>query len=197
MAPNLSKTPPPEQGEEVWPSNWHKGYVRRLPRSVAGRGEWTRWFNLHSHRHMTTAYPSGYDWYKSHDGTRPIVLQRPEDSKHPENAAKALKEIPGAVGFPKKEIIEFFGHAYFTCSVCWFIALAIMEGFERIELWGFEVRATKPKYAFERPCIAFWIQEAERRGIEVWTPPEMARPLASEAGDPSTYDGPVYGYETT
>lgn len=183
MAPNLSKTPPPEMGEEVWLSNWHRGYLIRLPRALK---EWTRYFNLHSKRHQLKTYPKGHEWYQEHAKDGRIVLRDPDPDIKPSEV------------FPGPEIQAYFGGTrYFTCSVCWFIALAIMEGFERIELWGFEVRATKPKYAFERPCIAYWILEAERRGIEVWTPPEMVRPTAKEAGDPTAYDGPLYGYETT
>lgn len=186
MASNLHKTPPPSNGEEVWLSNHHKGYVLRgLGRAIEGKGEWTRYFNMHSKRHMLHKYPRGYQWYTEQDGTRPIYLQ------------EAQPDIKGSVAFPRDQIIEYFGHQYFTCSVCWFIALAIMEEFERIELWGFMVKATKAAYAWERPCIAYWINEAEKRGITVWTPPEMIRPTIEEAGDPNTYTGPLYGYETT
>ena len=195
MAPNLANTPPPNRGEEVWLSNWHKGYQRRLPRAVEGYGEWTRYFNMHSLRHMLATYPTGYQWYKDANYGRPIYLQ------------KVDPDIKSSVAFPKETLQEYFKTSdkpqrYFTCSVCWFIALAIWEHenvkpVSRIELWGFEVRATKPKYAFERPCIAYWILEAEKRGIAVWTPPEMKRPTIDEAGDPNAYDGPLYGYETT
>lgn len=188
MAPNLSKTPPPEAGEEVWLSNWHKGYLQRLPRALT---EWTRYFNMHSKRHQLQKYPLGHTWYQDHAKDGRIVLRDPDPDIQPHEV------------FPKAEIQAFFstteGHPqrYFTCSVCWFIALAIYEGFERIELWGFEVRASKPAYAYERPCIAYWIYEAERRGITVWTPPEMIRPTPEEAGDPNTYTGPLYGFDTT
>ena len=187
MAPNLSNTPPPPEGVEVWLSNWHRGYNIRLPRALT---EWTRYFNMHSKAHQMKTYPGGHKWYREHAHEGRIVLRDPDPDI-----------VPSEV-FPREAIQDFFKTSdkpqrYFTCSVCWFIALAIYEGFERIELWGFEVRATKPKYAFERPCIAYWIHEAEKRGIEVWTPPEMIRPTLAEAGDPNTYDGPLYGYETT
>lgn len=188
MAPNLSKTPPPEKGEEVWLSNWHKGYLIRLPRALT---EWTRYFNLHSKRHQLTKYPAGHKWYQDNAHRGRIILR------------DADPDITPSEVFPREALQDFFStngapQRYFTCSGCWFIALAIYEGFERIELWGFEIKPSKPKYAFERPCMFYWINEARKRGIEVWLPPEL-RPEApeGEAGDPNTYDGPLYGYETT
>lgn len=187
MAPNLSNTPPAPPGVEVWLSNWHRGYLRRLPRALI---EWTRYFNMHSKQHMLKTYPAGFKWYEDQDGTRPIYLR---DAVEP--------TIKGSTVFPRHELQTYFStngtpQRYFTCSACWFIALAIYEKFERIELWGFEVRTTKKKYAFERPCIFYWIEEARKRGIEVWTPPELILDPYT-IGDPDTYDGPLYGYETT
>lgn len=196
MAPNLSNTPPvpPEEvGTEVWLSNWHRGYIIRLKRALS---EWTRYFNLHSKAHQLKTYPNGYLWYQNNAKKGRIILR------------DADPDITPSEVFPGPQIQAHFStdgtpFRYFTCSVCWFIALAIWERetgqvpWERIELWGFEVRATKPKYAFERPCIAYWIDQAEQRGIEVWTPPEMIRPTPAEAGDPTTYTGPLYGYQTT
>lgn len=84
---------------------------------------------------------------------------------------------------------------YFTCSIAWLIALAVMEGFERIELWGVEISKRKPLYAWERPCAFYWIQEAILRGIEViWLP--ILDWDFSEAGDPNTFEGPLYGFGT-
>ena len=189
MAPNLRQTPiPPKDGTEVWLSNWHKGYLQRLPRALT---EWTRYFNMHSKRHQLKKYPAGHKWYQDHAHKGRIVLRDPDPDITPSEV------------FPGPELQAHFStdngkpQRYFTCSACWFIALAIYEGFERIELWGFEVRATKPAYSYERPCIAYWIREAEARGITVWTPPEMIRPTPEETGDPNTYTGPLYGYETT
>lgn len=185
MAPNLGATPPPLDGEEVWLSNYHHGYNQRLPRALA---EWTRYFNLHGITHQKTTYPDGYKWYQKLDGTRPVYFQKVDSS------------VPGCVEFPRAEIQAFFPHPinkYFTCSGAWLIALAIVEGFERIELWGFEIRPTKPAYAWERPNMFFWIEEARKHGVDVWIPPEL-KPLqeGEKVGDPHSYSGPLYGYET-
>ena len=190
-APNLALTPPPSPGVEVWIANWHRGYNQRLSR-IIDKNEWTRYFNLHSRHHMDTTYPSGVEWYKSHDGSRPIYFQRHQP------------DIPGSTVFPRADIEAFFpeaisrtGKFYTTCSACWLIPFAIFDGFERIELWGFALSDRKPRdaYLFERPCFFYWVKQARSRGIEVTYQAEIEQ-LPFEPGDPSTFTGPVYGFET-
>lgn len=142
---------------------------------------------------MTTVYPSWYLWYGKQ--AEPIYLQ------------DVQPDIPNSIKFPKDEIQAYFGGPemgspgrYFTCTVCWLIAYAIMLGYERIELWGFMLKdkpaRTHECYKFERPCFFYWVKQARDRGIEVIYQEPIER-LPFEPGDPSTYTGPLYGYETT
>ena len=195
MAKNLAEAPAPLPGIECWPSNSHKGYATRYPVALQ---HWTRWFNLHSRKHMDTTYPAGVEWYKNAEHGKPIYFQ------------KHQPDIPGSVVFPRAELEAFFpeaigpnGNFYATCSVCWLIALAIYMGFKRIELWGFMLRDTKSNkdgirteaYKYERPCFFYWVKQARDRGIEVFYQ-KAVQEIPFEPGDPSTYTGPVYGYET-
>jgi hypothetical protein len=179
MAPTLVQTPVATDGEETWLMNNCHGYKRRLPRALE---EWTRWFNLHSRQHQVATYPSDYIWYQEQDGTRPIYLQ------------KINSTIPGSVVFPWQELLDHFKVRYFVGTITWLLAFAIYLGFERIELYGIEVRADKQEYAFERPAVAYWLEVAKRAGIEVYSPPGALEP--GPPGDPSTYVGPLYGFET-
>lgn len=191
-APNIRKTPPvpPNSGQEVWLANSPTTFEKRFPRAL---GEWTHWFNLHSRAWMLQTYPNGYA-YLSHEAQgRPVYLQ------------KAQPDIASSVKFPRKEIQEYFKtpngkpNRYFTSSVCWLIALAIWQGFKRIELWGFKLSINKRRsgvcYAFERPAFFYWIQQARDRGIVVVYQREIER-LPFEPGDPESYTGPLYGYAT-
>lgn len=194
VARNLREAPPRQDtpGVEVWLANGPMTIKMRLKRPIDD--EWTRFFNLHSRQHVLSVYPSGWHYYQHKAQGRPIVLQ------------KAYADIPTAVAFPRTEIQQFFATPkrpmrYFTCSVTWLIALAIYEGFERIELWGFELRDTKPNsaYAFERPCVAYWIQQAQDRGIDVFYQSALAKLYTDgkmRPGDPDTYTGPLYGFST-
>ena len=143
---------------------------------------------------MVGTYPASYTYYQTKAEGRPIYL------------LKVQPDIPTSVAFPREAIQARFAtskgpNRYFTCSICWLIAFAILEGFERIELWGFELRDTKPGSAFkyERPCFAYWVQQAREAGVEVWY--QRAVEKLYEAGkmvpgDPLDYSGPLYGYDT-
>ena len=191
MARNLKRTPPPEKGEEVWLSNNEHGYQIRLPRAL---GEWTTWFNLHSRAWIDSTYRKKSQWYIDNANGRPVYM------------LKSWPDIPTSIEFPGKKIQEYFAtkkgpNRYFTCSVCWLIAFAIMEGYERIELWGFALTDKPDKnrknecYKYERPCFFYWVKQAQDRGIEVVWQKEVDN-YPFEPGDPDAWDGPLYGYET-
>ena len=179
------------EGVEVWLSNNPTTTLLRCPRAI---NYWTRWFNLHSKKHIVGTYPSAWSYYKDEAKGRPVYL------------LKAQPDIPTSVAFPYKAIQEAFATAkgpnrYFTCSICWLIAFAIMEGFERIELWGFELRDTTPgsAFAWERPCVAYWIQVAKDRGVNVFYQDEITRLYEAgkmTPGDPDEFTDRLYGYET-
>jgi hypothetical protein len=189
---NLREAPPRQDGVEVWMSNGPQTNKLRLKRPI--HDEWTRFFNLHSRQWILSTYPSGWHYYQHNANGRPIFLQ------------KAHPDIPTSVAFPREEIQKFFATAkgpmrYFTCSVTWLIALAIYEGFERIELWGFELRDTKPNsaYAYERPCFAYWVKQARDRGVDVFYQKAIENLYDAGKmipGDPDIYDGKLYGYST-
>lgn len=190
-ARNLRHTPPCPRDVEVWLANGPATISLRLRRSIDD--EWTRFFNLHSKAHIMGTYPSGWHYYQRNAKGRPVYLQ------------KADPEVPTSVAFPRKELQQFFATAkgpmrYFTCTVTWLIALAIYEGFERIELWGFEL-SDKPRstHTFERPCFAYWVQRARDHGITVSYQDEIAALYAAgkmPVGDPDLYEGKLYGYST-
>ena len=193
-ARNVRETPvrtPDQKDIEVWLSNSTTTTLLRCPRAI---NEWTRWFNLHSRQHILGTYPSSYSYYQTKAEGRPIYL------------LKAQPDIPTSVAFPRKDIQSFFAttkgpNRYFTCSVCWLLAFAIMEGFERIEMWGYELRDTKPgsAFAWERPCVAYWMKQATDRGIDLVYQAAIQKLVdAGELipGDPDAYTGLLYGYST-
>lgn len=165
---------------EVWCCNARRGYNKRHATAIQYA---TRWFNLHSRAHMDITYPRDVEWYKQL--TIPIYFQ------------KHQQDIPASIQFPREAIQSFYktdGH-YFTCSGAWLVGFAIYEGFERIELHGFEIAKRKPAYSWERPCMFYWINKAISMGVDVWYPPNLDWDLA-EAGNPDTYTGPLYGFQT-
>jgi hypothetical protein len=171
---------------EVWAVNDKSAISKHLSR-IEEEGEWTRWFNLHSRQHMDASYPRDIAFRKQQDGSKPFYTQLFQP------------DLPGSIEFPRKQIQAAFPEAanYFSCSICWLIALAILEGFERIEFWGVRLsdRKKTKTYHFERPCFFYWVQKARDHGIDVWYQKEVEE-IPFEPGDPTTYDGPLYGYDT-
>ncbi len=180
LAPNLVDTPDVQPDQERWCSNVPRSY--RLKGLSKALTTYTRWFNMHSLNHIRNRYPSAINWYRTQE--KVIYLQQ------------AQPDIPCSATFPRQAVQDYFSingepNKFFTCSVSWQLAFAIMEGFERIELWGFELRRDH-QYDWERPCFFYWIEQARTRGVEVYLPPDVE---VTAPGDPLTYSGPLYGYE--
>ena len=68
--------------------------------------------------------------------------------------------------FPLGDATRLMGTADFSCSAAYLIAMAILEGFDRIRLYGFEVwSGITEEYKTEAPCIERWQKLAKGKGI--------------------------------
>lgn len=136
---------------------------------------WDRWFQLHSRKNFSRPDnphdPAHYQWLqRAHDF--PIYMQHHYD------------EIPSSVEYPLEEVIKYTsGLRYFTSTVAFMIGLAMLEGFERIELYGIEM-ASNTEYAYQRPNGEFMIGLALGKGVEIYLPPGN-----------TMLSGSLYGYE--
>jgi hypothetical protein len=183
MAHNLMLVPsiplPPDT--EAWACNDYKHYNKTFPYV---RQQFTRWFNLHSERHMRATYPKTLQWYAA-QAPKPIMLQ------------KVLPDIPNSVEFPKDEVLANVGHRYIQFSGAWLMAYAEFLGeFTHVELYGFMISERKAAYAWERPNFFYWMDRLQRHGIHVTTQKEVWEGDCTP-GSPEGYTGPLYGYETT
>jgi hypothetical protein len=82
------------------------------------------------------------------------------------------REIPNAVRYPIEAAIAFAGprqRDYFTSSPAFMLALAGMEGFEEVHLYGINL-AIGDEYFYEKPCAEYWIGLLEGKGITVYVP---------------------------
>ncbi len=178
-APNLQATLP-LLDKERWCCNSPLTYARKWPDGDLLHA-WTRWLNMHSRRHMRATYPDWYKWYGQQMAPKRIMLQ------------EVQADIAISERFPKEDVLAYAGHRYITHSAAWFMALAGFEKFERVELSGFQLRR-RHQHSFERPCFFYWVERLRQEGIEVVLPSDIE---IGEPGDPATYAGPLYGYETT
>ena len=99
---------------------------------------------------------------------------------------EAYQEVPRAVEYPLDGVMQLLGRfnykKYLTSSVAMAIALAIYQGYKKIELYGIGME-TETEYFYQRDCVAFWTGFALGRGIEV------------EAHRIEIFNSLLYGYE--
>ena len=122
---------------------------------------WDRWFEIHDTKQDYT-HLGRQPWAKLFEDFKkmgcPVYLQQ----KHP--------DIPNSIAYPIEEAVKQFGY-YFTNTVSYMIALAIMEKFEEIHVYGIDM-AVDSEYNYERPSCEYFLGVAIGRGIKVYIPPE-------------------------
>lgn len=152
-------------GAERWCSNNPRVYRVRCPQA---RKTWTRWFNMHSMKHILKKYPNGHQWLQENANGRVVYLRDEVDPA-----------IPTSQVFPGPMLMAYFGNhgqpeAFFTFSGAWFAAFALWEHLEvdpiaQVQWWGIEMRR-EHQWAFERPAMHYWCGRLEEAGIEVLIP---------------------------
>ncbi len=136
---------------------------------------WDAWFELHSDRWLKR--PEHLEWSTPYllwlgRQEQPVYMQGPHPS------------VPKALTFPKDALVEKFGRRFFTSSIAWMQARALIEKPTDIGLWGCDM-AEDTEYAFQRPACLHFLEIAEICGIKTHLPPESD--LA--------YPGPLYAYD--
>jgi hypothetical protein len=161
---------PIKPGQERWGLNSH--FNHRFGGKV---DDWTRWFDLHPKQHIKTVRPAAYEWYTKQ--TNPVYL-----IAHDPN-------IPAAAVYPLTDVQRTFYTAdgperYFLSSFDYMMALALYEGFERIDIYWF--RMMNHHYAWQLPSAMYWLGRARGLGVTVVVHGESN--LAPQ--------NKLYGYET-
>lgn len=122
---------------------------------------WDRWFQLHPLDYLSTADGTPRDqqhieWLKK-EHNFPIYMQ------------KEFEDMPASVKYPLDEVCEKIGRRYITSSFGFLFGLAWLEGFQRIEIYGFDMK-TFSEYAHQRPNSEYMIGKAEGQGVDVYIP---------------------------
>lgn len=104
--------------------------------------------------------------------------------KGPVFMLEPIGAIPTSVSYPKDQMLAEFGPYFFTSSLSWMFALAIMSGATEIALYGVDMSAAEELYTGQRAGCHFFIHEAKKRGITVTIPGQ------SDLAQPT----PLYGY---
>jgi len=165
----------PWGGIAVWGINELHGYPWYKVEGVS------RWFQLHHKESFTREHHLNHWEWLQEEHPFPIYMQQVYD------------DVPSSVKYPLREIQkELIGNFYrgeekmeklFTSTMSYEVALALYEGYERIELFGISL-VLGGEYAHQREALAFWNGKADGMGVEVWMPEECALLMA-----------PLYAYE--
>jgi hypothetical protein len=87
--------------------------------------------------------------------------------------------IPKSVAYPLHDVVDKVFHSfrrgedtvkYFTSTFAYMVGIAVLEEFERIEIYGFEM-SDDIEYVKQKACAEFWLGYAMGQGIEIYTPP--------------------------
>jgi hypothetical protein len=119
-------------------------------------------FELHSYGLLTSkdkARVNGnhVEWLQNNK-TVPVFMQRHYD------------DIPMSLPYPLEQVTDAFGR-YFTNTISYEVALAILLGFKEIHLYGIDM-ATDSEYGDQRPSVEYFLGLAAGRGIKVYVPNE-------------------------
>ena len=138
-----------------------------------------RLFDMHTLDYL--ADPNNADTQGAKVGNfRPHWEWLQERHDYPIYCCEAYPEIPSAVRYPLEEVAgDVFGYLWrgnkhiqlFASTFDYMLALAIWEGFTRIEVYGFEM-ATSTEYSYQRISGSLLMGIAAGRGIDVVIPEE-------------------------
>jgi hypothetical protein len=130
----------------------------------------TRWFQIHksdSFKRIVDSHGNKghYEWLKANPLNIPIYMRN------------HFEEIPLSIEYPvqtERNLLMKFWRGkeninYLTSSFAYMLPIAILEGFERIEMYGFEM-SDNAEYVQQKACAEFWMGYALGKGIEIYTP---------------------------
>jgi hypothetical protein len=98
---------------------------------------------------------------------------------------KKYKQM-GLDEYPLKKIIELTKCEYFTNSIAYMIAYAVeIKKVKEINLFGIDIESGS-EYAFERPCVAYWIAYARSKDVIVNNSAKLTEPVFKYGYDGKT-----------
>lgn len=150
------------KADEIWSIAWaYKYNVPRLDRILEIH---PIWMQAKSQKPEYVKPREHWEWLKNNQ-TIPIYML----IQHP--------EVPKSIRYPIEKVWELIPpsrrRSVFTSSFDFLMGMAISEGFERIELYGFEM-GSDTEYRYQREGASYWISQADARGIEVVLPENTA-----------------------
>lgn len=101
------------------------------------------------------------------------------------------EDMPNSVRYPIEDALNAFGRC-FTSTVSYLIALAMLEGYDTIGVWGVHLVVGRA-YTRQRPAVEYLLGVAQQRGINVYLPAGCPLRVPAKPVFPST--DILYGYD--
>ena len=158
FAPSWSETPWDDEEADLWGMN--------ALYKVAPDKNWAAWFQLHD---VKRHHPNDLEEHIE-------FLQKGDFVTFMWDKELAKFDIPKGVAYPREMAIERFDD-YFTNTVSWMMAQAMIMGYKEIGIYGIDM-AQDTEYGTQRPSCEYFIGIARGMGIKV-TIPETADLLKS------------------
>jgi len=121
------------------------------------------------------------------------IVARINAMKVPLIAPFRYEDIPLSQAFPLKECVELLGTPYFSNTIAYMIAFAIMARAKEIDIYGVN-QASSSEYFHEKAGVEYWVGMAIGRGIEVRIHGNKSQLLKSK---PQFGGELLYGYNQT
>lgn len=149
-APGWEHAPFFEDNCELWGLNTLYTYL-----SPAQLTRFTRWFEIHGDTPLTRSRRPEDHWTSLEAIGCPVYT------------LYDLPDITQVVRLDPDELVKASGGLdYFSCTMCYQVAMCIAEGAERIEVYGIELTSGREAIV-ERPVLEWWLGFAQGKGISV------------------------------
>lgn len=125
-----------------------------------------------------------HNWdYNNTDWNSPEYTKFMAGMAGPVYTLEPVEGLPTCTPYPKEEVMRHYGPAaafFYTSSLSWMFALAILERPDEIALYGVDMSASEEIYLHQRAGCHYWIGKAWEAGIKVTVPPQsdLMRPPA-------------------
>lgn len=83
--------------------------------------------------------------------------------------------------YPIDNYIEYFDTDFFSCTICYMLAHAIVEGYHEIHLYGVNFRKADSDY-WQKDAVDFWCGYAKGMGIKVIVHGKHSKVLRTKNG---------------
>ena len=156
---------------------WGCNELAMQPDIASIGGRFDLWWNIHPRAEIE---PDHIEWVKSCGKPTFMVEQ--------------YTDIPTAVRFPHETVEQSFPRHYWTSTIAWQVAYALVMEYTEIHIYGVEMtceseRGEPSEYGYQRSCLEYWLGLAEGRGVQVVLP-ERCETLRTVTGWRYGYDQP-------